>query len=55
MSYFDQQDNSYFAAQGFTRAFAVTPMIADIRAVGTLYGLSTITRTGDTTYGFNNN
>ena len=55
MSYFDQADNSYFAAQGFTRAFAVTPMIADIRAIGTLYGLSTITRTGDTTYGFNNN
>ena len=55
MSYFDQLDNSYFSGQGFTKAFAVTPMIADIRAMGTLYGLSTITRTGDTTYGFNNN
>ncbi|MEO7410339.1 MAG: FG-GAP-like repeat-containing protein [Sphingomicrobium sp.] len=55
MSYFDQQDNSYFTALGFTKAFATTPMIADIQAIGTLYGLSTITRTGDTTYGFGNN
>jgi hypothetical protein len=55
MSYFDQRENDYFAAQGFTKAFAVTPMIADIRAMATLYGLSTTTRAGDTTYGFNNN
>ena len=55
MSYFDQTENSYFAGLGFTRLFATTPMIADIRAVATLYGLSTITRTGDTVYGFGNN
>ncbi len=55
MSYFDQTENTYFAGLGFTRLFATTPMIADIRAVETLYGLSTITRTGDTVYGFDNN
>ncbi len=54
MSYFDQQENSYFSGQGFTRQFAVTPMVADIIAVGTLYGANTLTRTGNTTYGFNN-
>ncbi|MES2904174.1 MAG: M10 family metallopeptidase C-terminal domain-containing protein, partial [Pseudomonadota bacterium] len=55
MSYFDQQENSYFNNLGFSRAFAITPMIADIQAIATLYGLSTTTRTGDTTYGFGNN
>jgi len=55
MSYFDQQENSYFAGQGFTREPIVTPMVADILAMSTLYGLSTTTRTGDTTYGFNSN
>ena len=30
-------------------------MLADIIAMGNLYGLSTTTRTGDTTYGFNTN
>ena len=55
MSYFSQQDNTYFAGQGFSYLFAVTPMMADIAAMQTLYGLSTITRTGDTTYGFNSN
>jgi hypothetical protein len=53
MSYFDQSDNTYFAGQGFTVNFAVSPMAADILAMQTLYGLSTSTRTGDTTYGFN--
>jgi len=33
----------------------VTPMVADIIAIGQLYGLSTTTRLGDTTYGFNSN
>jgi hypothetical protein len=51
MSYFDQHQNSYFGKQGFTVNFAVTPMVADILAMQTLYGLSTTTRTGDTTYG----
>lgn len=55
MSYFDQQDNVYFGNQGFTRQFVVTPMVADIVAMQDIYGLSTTTRTGDTTYGFNSN
>lgn len=55
MSYFDQQDNSYFAGLGFTRQFVLTPMIADAIATTALYGgPSTTTRTGNTTYGFNN-
>ena len=55
MSYFDQDESVYFNDLGFSRAYVVTPMLADIRAIGTLYGLSTTTRTGDTTYGFGNN
>lgn len=56
MSYFDQRENTYFAGLGFSRVFAETPMIADIIAMRNLYGGgSTTTRTGDTTYGFNNN
>ena len=55
MSYFDQTENTYFAGQGFDRAFLVTPMVADILAMQQLYGLSTTTRNGDTTYGFNSN
>ncbi len=55
MSYFDQSENTYFRDQGFSRAPVVTPMLADIVAMSTLYGLSTATRTGDTTYGFNSN
>ena len=35
--------------------WVLTPMIADILAMQTLYGLSTTTRTGDTTYGYNSN
>jgi len=55
MSYFSQHDNTYFAGQGFSEDFAVTPMMADIVAMQTLYGLSTTTRAGNTTYGFNSN
>jgi serralysin len=55
MSYFDQTENAYFAGQGFTRQFALTPMTADLIATQTLYGSPTTTRTGDTVYGFNNN
>lgn len=55
MSYFDQQESTYWGDQGFTVHFVVTPMIADILAMSALYGLSTTTRTGDTTYGFNSN
>jgi len=54
MSYFSQHDNSYFNAQGFSEDFALTPMSADILAMQTLYGLSTTTRTGNTTYGYGN-
>jgi hypothetical protein len=55
MSYFDQHENTYFGAQGFSADFAVTPMLADIVAMQTLYGLSTTTRSGPTTYGYNSN
>ena len=54
MSYFDNLENSYYADQGFSYLLITTPQVADIIAVGNLYGLSTVTRTGDTTYGFNN-
>ncbi|MBN8501588.1 MAG: M10 family metallopeptidase C-terminal domain-containing protein [Sphingomonadales bacterium] len=55
MSYFDQTENTYFNGLGFTRQFAVSPMLADLVAVTSLYGTNTTTRTGNTTYGFNNN
>ena len=55
MSYFDQHQNDYFNGLGFTLDTAVTPMAADILAMQQLYGLSTTTRTGDTTYGFHSN
>jgi hypothetical protein len=55
MSYFSQTENTYFAGQGFDDAFLVTPMVADILAMQQMYGLSTTTRSGDTTYGFNSN
>ncbi|MCL6699445.1 M10 family metallopeptidase C-terminal domain-containing protein [Sphingomonas sp. NSE70-1] len=51
MSYFDQIDNTYFAGQGFDFNYVVTPMMADILAMSMLYGLSTTTRAGNTTYG----
>jgi serralysin len=55
MSYFSQHDSSYFADQGFSEDYALTPMSADILAMQTLYGLSTTTRTGNTIYGFGSN
>jgi Ca2+-binding RTX toxin-like protein len=55
MSYFSQTDNVYFDNQGFTFGFAVTPMVADVLAMQQMYGLSTTTRAGNTTYGFNSN
>lgn len=54
MSYFDQTENSYYAGLGFTRQFSVSPMVADAVATTLLYGTNTLTRTGDTVYGFNN-
>lgn len=55
MSYFDQTENTFFANQGFSRLYLGTPMNGDIVAMTDLYGLSTTTRTGNTTYGFNSN
>lgn len=55
MSYFSDADNAYFASQGFSDQFFLTPMVGDIAAMQDLYGLSTTTRTGDTTYGFHSN
>ncbi len=54
MSYFDQTENDYFSTLGFTRQLAVSPIVADIVATTSLYGTATTTRTGSTTYGFNN-
>jgi hypothetical protein len=47
--------NSFFAARGFSRAFAISPMQADIVAIQQAYGAATTTRTGDTIYGVGNN
>ena len=52
MSYFDQDFNTYVNADF---AFVMTPMVADVIAVNSLYGAATTTRTGNTTYGFNSN
>ena len=55
MSYFDATDVFYFRNQNFTDANVMTPMNADILAMQALYGLSTSTSPGNTTYGFNSN
>jgi serralysin len=55
MSYFDQQENPYFNGLGFSNVFVVTPMIADLVAIASLYGQANSLRTGNTTYGVNNN
>jgi len=52
MSYFDQAENTQIAD---TYAYVFTPMIADILAIGQLYGVATTLRTGNTTYGNNSN
>ncbi|MBX7540812.1 M10 family metallopeptidase [Qipengyuania sphaerica] len=52
MSYFAQDQNFYFADQGYSYALATSPMGADVVAMAEVYGLSTTTRLGDTTYGF---
>jgi serralysin len=53
MSYFDENENTYFKNLGFTRQYTVSPMVADGIATASLYGTNTLTRTGDTVYGFN--
>jgi hypothetical protein len=55
MSYFDQSENTFFGARGFSRVFAISPMQGDIVALQQSYGAATTTRTGDTIYGFGNN
>ncbi len=51
MSYFDQTENTAINA---SRAFAITPMPADLLAIESLYGTAN-TRTGDTVYGAGGN
>ncbi len=50
MSYFSEPNYS-----GSSYRYVVTPQMADIYAVASLYGAATSTRTGDTVYGFNSN
>ena len=50
MSYFSEPNYS-----GSSYRYVVTPQMADIYAVGSIYGAATSTRTGDTVYGFNSN
>ncbi|WP_428667705.1 M10 family metallopeptidase C-terminal domain-containing protein [Reyranella sp.] len=49
---------SYFAQNDYgsdTYDYVLTPQMADIFAIQSIYGAQTTTRTGDTTYGFNSN
>lgn len=50
MSYFDQVQNTYVSGD---RAFAITPMMADILAMQALYGTAGTLRATDTVYGEN--
>ncbi len=50
MSYFSQTDNTSIDA---SYAYTLTPMVADILAVHSMYGTPTTIRTGDTVYGYN--
>jgi Ca2+-binding RTX toxin-like protein len=50
MSYF--AENNY---SGSSYRYVVTPQLADIYAVASIYGAATSTRTGDTVYGFHSN
>ncbi|WP_199805532.1 M10 family metallopeptidase C-terminal domain-containing protein, partial [Bradyrhizobium lablabi] len=50
MSYFSEPNYS-----GSSYRYVVTPQMADIYAVVSIYGAATTTRTGDTVYGFNSN
>ena len=50
MSYFSEPNYS-----GSSYRYVVTPQMADIYAVASIYGAATSTRTGDTVYGFNSN
>jgi serralysin len=50
MSYFSEPNYS-----GSSYRYVVTPQMADIYAVDSIYGPASATRTGDTVYGFNSN
>jgi Ca2+-binding RTX toxin-like protein len=50
MSYFSEPNYS-----GSSYRYVVTPQMADIYAMASMYGAATSTRTGDTVYGFNSN
>lgn len=50
MSYFSQDDNNYVNA---SFRYALSPMMADIFAVISMYGADANTRTGNTVYGHN--
>jgi serralysin len=52
MSYFDNSDNTYISG---TNTTPVTPMIADIAAVNSLYGVPSSVYGGNTTWGANSN
>lgn len=52
MSYFSQSENTTVNA---SFAYLLTPMLADLIAIQSIYGASTTTRTGDTVYGYNSN
>lgn len=52
MSYFDQSENTDIVA---TKAYPVTPMIADILAVEEIHGPQYEVRDDDTVYGYNTN
>ncbi|MGP3697302.1 M10 family metallopeptidase C-terminal domain-containing protein [Rhodobacter sp. NSM] len=52
MSYFSQTENSYIQAD---EAYVMTPMIADILAMQTIYGTSRGIRSGNTVYGDDSN
>jgi serralysin len=54
MSYFYADDTGadWWAGDGVWR-YAQTPMVHDILALQSIYGVETTTRTGDTVYGFN--
>ncbi|MDF1833376.1 MAG: M10 family metallopeptidase C-terminal domain-containing protein [Alteraurantiacibacter sp. bin_em_oilr2.035] len=55
MSYFDQNENTFFNDLDFSRVFAISPMSADVVAIQNLYGVTATTRTGGNTYGAGNN
>jgi serralysin len=52
MSYFSQDQNTYVNADF---AYVMTPMMADIGTIQSLYGYVATTRADNTTYGFNSN